>query len=106
MLRLLVLSTIFLPALLLGAASATRQEYSFDAGWLFRRGLCPNGTAIAAADRAADRAPRASAAAADAAARYDQLLGPTPLAPVSLTDNEATLSFDKLQTGDYTLAVI
>ena len=34
-----------------------------------------------------------------------QLLGPTPLAPVSLTDNEATLSFDKLQTGDYTLAV-
>ncbi len=35
-----------------------------------------------------------------------ELLGPTPLKPVSLTDNEATLSFDKLQTGDYTLRVM
>ena len=52
------LSTI-LPALLLGAASAERQERRLDAGWLFRRGLCPNGTAIAvdASAAAADGGP-------------------------------------------------
>ena len=34
---------------LLLSTAAAREERSFDAGWRFRRGLCPNGTAIAAA---------------------------------------------------------
>jgi hypothetical protein len=34
-----------------------------------------------------------------------QLLGPTPLGPAALTNSQAVLNFDKLQTGDYTLRV-
>lgn len=46
-----------------------------------------------------------SAAAATHVSANAELLGPTRLAAVTLADNEAALSFDKLQTGDYTLRV-